>query len=285
MPMPEERRHLSIRDRVQQMKNAAKLWNDSYCFNLSWSDLASGAGRRLGSVAYSLGKAVTLDSLKGATLDMISVDSCSAVGSFGSMARHALGDFAAYASSDGADRVTTQAVDGIWGGITDFCMENVEAAASYVNAGATGREASRQFGSQVDGFDPVAAMPEIKELFIDTLVTLAELHSISNAPQQQGLLNFRYCDDAHAMWTKYYRIQSNVETLHQHCANMKQFATKAEQTVREAMTGIDALEASLTTLTEAVVDSDAIPHYQGGGMMDVQARMGQCSHVKCYGPA
>ncbi len=285
MPMPEERRYIDVGTRVQRLKDAAKIWNDSYWFNLSWADIAWGAGRRLGSVAYSLGKAVTLDALKGATLGMISVDTCSAVGSFGSMARHAIGDFAAYASSDEADSVTTQAVDGIWGGITDFCMENVEAAASYVGAGATGRDASRQFGSQVDGFDPVAAMPEIKNLFIDTLVTLAELHAISNAPQQRGLMNFTYCDDAHAMWTKYYRIQSNVETLHQHCTNLKQFATKAEHTVRDAMTGIDALEASLTTLTEAVVDSDAIPHYQGGGILAARARMSQCSNVKCYGPA
>jgi len=283
VPDPAQRRNKTATVRVNELKNAASSWNNSYWTQLSWSDLAWGVGARAGSVAYTIGKAIVVDQLKVGVLQTLSVNTFTYLGPLGQLAQNTLGNLAAYASSEGADKLTTTSVDQIWGKVADALTDGVESIGSRL----TSRSANGTAGYETatgGGWDPVEAMPEIKNLFVDTLVTAAELQAVSTAAQS-GKMPFNYCDDAHALWARYYRTKENIDRLREHCDKLEQFATRAKLTMMTAQTSLNGLESHLTRLTESAVDSGQISHYQGGGLTSLVSRMSQCSNVKCQGPA
>lgn len=283
MPDPAQRRNKTASSRVGELKNAAKSWNNSYWTQLSWSDVAWGVGSRAGAVAYTIGKAIVMDQLKIGVLQKLSVDTFTYLGPLGSLARQTVGSLATYTSSEGADKLTTTSVDQIWGKVADALTGGVESIGSRLtsrpSSGTTGYETATG-----GGWDPVEAMPEIKNLFVDTLVTAAEVQAVSTAAQN-GKMPFNYCDDAHALWARYYRTKENIDKLKEHCDKLEQFATRAKATIGTAQVSLTTLESQLTQLTETAVDSGQIPHYAGGGITSFMSRMGQCSNVKCQGPA
>ena len=233
-------------------------------------------------MAYTIGKAIVMDQLKVGLLQKLSVDTFSYLGPLGNLARQTIGNVATYTSSEGADKLSTTTVDQIWGKVADALTGGVESMGSRLtsrpSSGTTGYETASGAG-----WDPVEAMPEVKNLFIDTLVTATELQAVSTAAQS-GKMPFNYCDDAHALWARYFRTKDNIDKLKEHCDKLEGFATRAKAMVGTAQVSLTTLEAQLTQLTESAVDSGQIPHYQGGGVTSFMSRMSQCSNVKCQGP-
>jgi hypothetical protein len=288
MPMPNERANKPALLRLNRLKSAAKRWNESYFSGQSWTDLRTGAVRG----AWAVGGGFVMDRVKDTASAMTfgavghrytakvidGVDLLFGLGALGVMAKWAAPTLAAGQEDDGSfsKHAGDQLFDALWDQASTFLMAN------YTGARREGTQAYNRLSERAS-YDPASSAEDIKTLFTGIIQQLAELNATTTAAQH-GKVPFRYCDDMHDFWAKFFKTLEDIDELKDACAKLKVFADEADKAVTQAKGQLFPMEVRVTAFCKKHLDRGQIAHYTGG-TFNVRERSKQCSHAKCYGPA